>query len=323
MADNKPAELQAETLVIHQLLKYDIKTSKPNFDQEGADLLIIHQVTQKSTSFIKAQCKYRRILKNNINQVSIPVNYVTINFVLFLYAIDEEKNDGLYVFFPDDIRSWKIHDDQYWFGVSKKALDQSQNHLFTGQTADTINKLLAQGTYKNYTTVIIDGIFLERAISKTMAVYGEIWPKKVFKRPLLIDVIHHLLSYNQFPNTADVHCVLFLSGDFNLEYFIDVPDTRMRNDDFSEIQLTVRKTNEILSFQILDYLERVINVENIILVADDIVYEQPLNELKAKGIDIILVRLETELGGNLYTPHCWVDITYPLGLSLGLERNEL
>jgi len=323
MRDNKPAELQAETLVIHQLLKYGIKTSKPSFDQEGADLLIIHQVTQKSTAFIKAQCKYRSIFKGAANNITIPVKYVTDNFILFLYTIDEGKKDGLYVFFASEIKNWKISKDQYRFVVSEKTIGQSGSNLFTDQIVTTINNLLAQRTYKNYTTIIIDGIFLEKALGKTLSIYHDIWPNIVLKRPLLIEIIHHILSYNQFPNTADIHCVLFLSEDFNLEYFVDVPDTRASNTDFSEIQLTVRKTNKIVSFQILDYLERVINIENIILVADDIVYEHPLNDLKSKGIDIILVRMETELGGNLYTSHRWVDITYPLGLSVGLKNHEL
>lgn len=39
MADNRPTELMAEQRVTSELLKFQIKTSKPYFDENGTDLL--------------------------------------------------------------------------------------------------------------------------------------------------------------------------------------------------------------------------------------------------------------------------------------------
>src|SRR5277367_399447 len=108
MADNKPAELSAESLVIHQLLKYRIKTSKPFFDEEGTDLLLVDQVSRNSTAILRAQSKYRSYAKGKPSNVTIPARYVAANFILFLYVIDEKNKDGLYVFFEEDLKQWEL-----------------------------------------------------------------------------------------------------------------------------------------------------------------------------------------------------------------------
>jgi hypothetical protein len=39
--DNKPLETQAESLIQHNLIKYGLLVTKPSFDTEGTDLLIL------------------------------------------------------------------------------------------------------------------------------------------------------------------------------------------------------------------------------------------------------------------------------------------
>ncbi|RYX99923.1 MAG: hypothetical protein EOO35_00920, partial [Cyanobacteriota bacterium] len=171
MADNKPSELQAESLVIHELLKYGIKTTKPLFDEEGTDLLIIDQVSFRTAHVIKVQCKYRSYGSSKQNRVSIPTSYVSENFVLFLYVINEDKKDGLYVFFADDLKKWKIYNSDYSFGISIATLEEQKGKLFDIVAAETIKRKLKEVDVKKYTSIIIDGIFLEKAIQMTKLLY--------------------------------------------------------------------------------------------------------------------------------------------------------
>jgi hypothetical protein len=62
--DNKPLELQAERLIEHELIKSGFLVTKPSFDKEGTDLLIVKDISHKITPFIKVQCKGRTIKKN-------------------------------------------------------------------------------------------------------------------------------------------------------------------------------------------------------------------------------------------------------------------
>gem|GEM_PF-1620910 len=324
MTDNRPSELQAETYVEYQLLKHDIKISKPSFDQEGADLLIVDQIKRQTTAFLKAQCKYRSYSGDKDNKVSIPTKYVTDNFILFLYVIDEEKNDSLFVYFPEELRHWKVYKDEYWSNISVESLTDQQERIFNNQKADLIKLLLKSIDLKKYTTLIIDGVFLEKAIQKTEMIYQEIWPDKELKRPVLNETIHNLLVYNRFPESkSDVQVMLFLSEDFSLEQWLTFPNLSKINIGLNNIKLSIYKSNKIIAVEILEYLERIVNTENILLVADDIMYEMPLNDLEANGVDVILIRLKGDFGGNLHTKHKWGDINYPLGLAMGLEKFEL
>ena len=45
ITDNRPTELMAENRICSELLKFKIKTSKPYFDEAGADLLLIVWLT--------------------------------------------------------------------------------------------------------------------------------------------------------------------------------------------------------------------------------------------------------------------------------------
>lgn len=326
MADNKPAEHSAESLVIHHLLKYDIKTSKPFFDEEGTDLLLIDQVSRNSTAILRAQSKYRSYSKGKPSSVTIPVSYVAANFVLFLYVIDENNHDGLYVFFEEDIKRWDLNTSgEYYLGVSEKSMHHFQKKLISASVAKQIKERLKKIEIKKYTSLVIDGIFLEKAIQATKAIYTEIWPKRKLKQPSLAEIIKQFLHYyNHYPkSSADVHCALFLSEHFDLEQWVTMPNLNVPETQSTGVRLSIFKSDTIVSFEILEYLDRIINSENILLVADDIIYEPPLNKLKQEGIDVILIKLKTDLGGNLYTQHHWGDISYPLGLTLGLKAYEL
>jgi hypothetical protein len=326
MADNRPAELMAEQYVGSELLKYDIKTTKPYFDENGTDLLIVDQVSHIETAILRVQSKGRRYAQGKPSSVTIPQNYVSANFLLALYVINEHYQNTLFVFFEEDLKTWKINTGgEYYLTISENSLARLQSNLMSVEMAVQIRQRLKLVDIKKYTTVLIDGIFLEKAIQTTMSTYQEIWPERKLQKPALSEIIHQILyNYNRYPNTvAAIQCQVFLSKDFHLEQWATLPDETYTDIEQDHVKLTLSRTDKIVSFEILDHLERIVNNENILLVADDIIYEPPLNKLKEDGTDVILVKLQTDLGGNLYTPHRWGDITRPLALAMGLEPHEL
>ena len=100
--DNKRLETQAEDFIKSQLSKYDFKVTKPSFDKKGSDLIILDNIDNKYSHFLIVQNKGRTISNSNTN-VEIPINYIKNNFILFIYTIDDQKNENLFLFFADDI----------------------------------------------------------------------------------------------------------------------------------------------------------------------------------------------------------------------------
>ena len=324
MIDNKPKELVAENLIAHHLLENGFKLSKPSFDQEGADLLILDSITEKSTSFLKLQSKYRSFANNSSSSVTIPIKYVTDNFVLFLYAGSDLSDKRLYTFLIEDIKKWRNKGENYHLTISEKSLREYQINVFSQTTIHILNEKLKNTTVKSYTSVIIDGIFLEKALNQTRALYSKIWEAREFQQPMLGDIIQNILDYNRFPESVgDINCVLFISDHHHLENVVHIPDLRKKTIGLPHVKLSIHRSDQIIGFQVTEYLDRIINTENIILVADDVIYQEPLNKLKNKGVDIIIVKQSTDLGSRLFTQFRWGDISYPIGLSLGLLRHEL
>lgn len=298
---------------------------KPSFDQKGSDLLILDGITGKFSKFLIVQSKGRDITKPN--SVEISVDYVSDQFLCFLYTVDEDKNSALYLFFPDQIRKWPIVDGKYVLQINKKKLsaDYAEN-LFTKKHVEQIKAMLAKTEVKKYTTVFVDGIFLEKALQRTIGYYKDIWPDKELKRPDLISIVRNIVSmYAKFGGERKtINCCVFLSESFHLEGLIDIPAD---NQSFSlpsgdEVNVFLTKSNNLIAFQILEQLERIINSENIVLVADDITYLNELIEHKEKGADIILVRYHEDDESKMIVGFRWGDVVYPLAASLGLERNE-
>src|SRR5690606_33176642 len=91
----------------------------------------------------------------------------------------------------------------------------------------------------------------------------------------------------------------------------------------NQVNIFKTKTDSIVALEVLEQIERLINNDNIILVADDRIYEEELYKHKKNGVDMIMVKLNLNSGGIMDTVFRWGDISYPLGLAIGLERHEL
>lgn len=159
--------------------------------------------------------------KKNSN-VTIPTKYVKENFVVFLYLEEANtKDDFLYIFFHDDIKLWrteamnfKLIIPQYFYNreefkerlLNREAITEIKNILLK----QAVNKLI-----KTNTSIIIDGIFLEKAVKKTQSFYKKLYPEKIFLKPNIDFIVEQLLKYTYVERKNEVNCYLIYSSDFS------------------------------------------------------------------------------------------------------------
>jgi hypothetical protein len=335
--DNKPLEMQAESLIQHNLIKHGLLVTKPFFDKEGTDLLIVKDLSEKTTPIIKVQCKGRTVKK--ASNVTIPVKYVKENFVVFLYVQeDETKNDFLYAFFQDDINAWQAQGSDFQLVIPKdfQCREYFKERKFTGEAIFKIeNILLKQAVSQQITktdySIIIDGIFLEKAVVQTQAIYRELYPAKTFRKPSIDDIVEQFLKYASIERKERVNCYLIYSSDFDLKSKVDIGE--IDENDFmmdqgvssvgSRYNLFKMKTQDLLCFKVEEQLERIVSVEHVFLVADDFAYIPYLQALKDKGVEIIVFQNSENAGSRMYHRFTWADVVYPLALATGLEQHEL
>jgi hypothetical protein len=334
--DNKPLELQAEKLIEHKLLKHGLLVTKPSFDKEGTDLLIIKDISHKITPFIKVQCKGRTI-KNSSN-VIIAAKYVEENFVVFLYIQEEEtKDDFLYVFFQDDIKRWRTEGGNFKLTIPKdfqhrvEFKEQIVNKEAITKIENVLLKQVVNQLIKTNYSIIIDGIFLEQAVKQTKRVYRELYPKRTLHKPNLDAIIEEFLKYSHVERRKEVNCYLIYSSHFSLECLVDIGE--ITEDDFligessssvgCNYNLFKLKTQDFVWFQVKEQLNRIINVENVFLVADDYAYVPYLHDLENRGVEVIVFQHSENSGSRMYHGFKWANITYPLALAMGLKRYEL
>lgn len=332
--DNKPLELQAERLIEHQLIKHKLLVAKPSFDQEGTDLLIIKSVSKKITPFVKVQCKGRTIKTSS--SLEIPLKYVEENFIVFLYTV-KDNNDFLYVFFHDDIIRWQKIENAYQLYIPNnfQFREEFQNHLFNKESITKIENILLRQAVnqliKTNHSIIIDGIFLENAVVKVQDFYKELYPEKNICNPSIDGIIDQCLKYVDIQNKQEVNCYLIYSTHFDLEYSVDIGEMFEFDSYGNEESNYVRhnynlfklKTDKIVSFKVQEQLERIINVENVLLIADDITYVPYLNELKDRGVEVIIFQDSENEGSRMFHKFKWAKMAYPLALSMGLSEYEL
>lgn len=326
--DNKPLEKQAENYIKSQLIRFGFNVNGDlSFDKKGYDLMITKQTPKHRLKYLIIQCKGRN-LKNRNSSVKIPGDYVKKNFILFVYIVDQEFNQSLFLFLPEEIKAWKRNGkNEYFLNFSKKLIqtENFHNKLFDKNLAEKINDLLNEP--KDYTSIFIDCIFLEKAIDKTIKMYSEIWPNFEFVKPDLISIIKYILEfYNKYKTEKKIIiCKIFMSKSFCLEskVNIDLDNLKFETKNGNQVKIFINKTDEIIAFEILEEIDHQIDNDNILLVANDKIYERELEELKKKGFDMIVIKFNLREESDMYSEFRWGDIVYPLGLALGLERNKL
>lgn len=130
MKDTKPLADEAVNYVCHVLAKQNLRYVEPNYDTDGGDVFITHSVNRVTLKYLKAQIKGRNITSNNSN-VRIHKEYVTSNFVLFLYLkVDEDDSDYLYCFFEKDVLEWQIKDEYYYLNIPSQTIKKNNFNDF-------------------------------------------------------------------------------------------------------------------------------------------------------------------------------------------------
>ncbi|MDO6739449.1 hypothetical protein [Wenyingzhuangia sp. 2_MG-2023] len=326
--DNKPLEEQAENYLKSQLIKFDFNLAKPSFDKYGSDLIIVDKINTKKTKILLIQSKGRTLKNETFSNVTIPEKYVEKYFVLFIYTIDEEKEESLFMFNSKDIKEWNLNDHIYQLNFNKKKISSNYflDRKFDKNQARNLDIILKATEIKNYTSIIIDGIFLDKAIKATKDIYLDIWPNKEYIIPSLNNVIKNILDYyDKFQGEKKiVSCYLINSVHFDYQNVEDFNEnSNFKTKTGNQVNIFKNKTDSIVAFEVLEQIERLINNDNIILVADDRVYEEELYKHRKNGVEMIMVKLNPNNGGNMDTDFRWGDISYPLGISIGLEKHEL
>ncbi|EMV5753316.1 hypothetical protein [Yersinia enterocolitica] len=97
--DNKPLEYLAEDHIKTILSHANIKFLKPNYDENGSDLVLLNPINKHLAKQVVVQSKGRNVTTSSSN-VTIPSKYIVSNFICFIYLkIDDDFNNYCYVFF--------------------------------------------------------------------------------------------------------------------------------------------------------------------------------------------------------------------------------
>lgn len=326
MTDNKPFEDEAESFIKNKLLRHGFNIAKPTFDILGADLLILDNIDTKYSKILKVQSK-GRTLKSTTNSVKIHESYLTDEFIVFLYAIDDEdkEKEYLFTFFKEDIQKWNKNNENYVLSFTVKSIlnDAFQSKIFNKTVIEKIKEKLYEVPIKKYTSVIIDGIFIEKAIDNTITTYEQIYPKRKFERPSLNDVLMSITSmYNRFTSEENIinYHIYNYNENANESTFIS-GDIFIDNEQI-EHKIYNHETNGFIYQKVEEHFERILNIENIILVADDILYEPILHELIDKDIDVILVKFAEDRNSRMFADYMWGDVIYSIAKAMGLSKYE-
>lgn len=325
--DNRPVEKLGEKYIQTRLIKHGFDThSELSFDREGADLIITQIVDKKTLHYIKIQSKSRKI--NKSTKVLIPKNYIQENFVLFVYLLDKNGEEFLLCFFEEDFSIFIENKQDLILNISYSKLQTKlKEFTFNDHKAEKLKKLFEKFKKKNYTSIIIDGIFLKESIIETNKIYTKIWKRDLIK-PKLNEIIKNIiLKYNSFENNEnDIACYLYISNHHDLETSLEI-NNRENNFYINEknpVKIFTIYSNDLVNPQIIDDINRFKNSNNIILVANDIIYENFLLNLKNEVDDLIIMRLKiVERLHEMYVNYKWGDISYPIALSMGIKPHEL
>jgi hypothetical protein len=319
--DTTKLEMQAESHVSSLLSKYDFHVSKPQYDKHGGDLHILDDPLSP-TRLLRVQSKGRSF--DRPTNIKIPKSYVGEHFVLILYLIDEQKDEHLYIFFPEEIIAvFTTQNDTYNLSCSKATFQKEfANYSFTKEKVEELKRRLFAAKIKEETTLLIDSFCLENSIKATIETYNSIYPTKRLAPPTLLNVIKQVLnSYdkNRLENRI-INVYLFLTPHNWIQTdFYSTEDLYINK---SKIRIFEMRIDGLVSFEIEDFLKRIINSENILLLASDIKYVPLLQELQKEEKDIVLVceKLDNAIKNYGFN---WGDVVYPIAFAMGLTTAEI
>lgn len=318
--DTTKLELQAENHVNSTLSKYEFLVSKPQYDTAGCDLQILDN-SSFPTRLLRVQSKGRTF--DNSTSVEVSKNYVDNNFILFIYTIDKNKNDNLYIFFSEEIKEFSSTEKVYRLTLVKNEFDQKyKSNLFTSDKAEELRLRLYAAKIKEETTILIDAFCLENAMKSTLNIYKEIYPEKHISFPKVLDIIKQIVKfYDKLKLENRIINVYLFTTPHNFvetEYY-DSEELYLGK---NKIRIFEIRIEGFVSFEIEDFLNRIISSENIILTATDIKYIPLLRDLKKENKEIVIVceKIDNPIRDFGFK---WGDIAYPIAYAMGLSMDEI
>jgi len=318
--DTSKLAIQSEELISSTLSKFDFLVSKPKYDTDGCDLQILDNLIHP-TRLLRVQSKGRHFERST--NVEISKKHVDDNYILFIYLIDNDKNDTLYIFFPEEIKQLHSNENNYKLYCSKKTFaTKYHSNIFSKDKAKQLKLRLLASRIKEKTTVLIDSFCLENGIMSTLRAYKELYPERDLLTPRTLDIFKQILSCYDGRKLENkiINIYLFLTPHnfIKTEYY----DSEELYVGENKIRIFEMHINGLVSFEIEDFLNRIIDSENIILTASDIKYLPLIKELKAQNRDIILVceKLDNDLRSFGFN---WGNIAYPIAFAMGLHPHEI
>ena len=193
----------------------------------------------------------------------------------------------------------------------------------------------------SYSSMIIDGIFISDLILETRDFYSEIYPDKDLPIPSIYAVINRLLEWSNFPQDRQVRCHLILPHEniHGVPGILDPEkikaDSGLYDEEIDPIYVRKRDCNCIVSWQetrdfvwseVEMLVNRLTNVENVLLVANDPAYRWLFEKMEEQEIEIVWANYPNGWRGGrerCFYPWHYIDMVYPIACSMGLTRHEL
>lgn len=195
--DTKLLEHEALDWITSSLSRYNKRFVKMSFDEDGADFYIVKKEESESSltlKCLKGQSKGRNITKRS-EDIVISKEYVTDNFLVFVYVKKEDTDEAVtYMYSADDIRNtWKDAEDNYKLYLPKdfNHKEANQIYLFNKQRSEIIDKLLDEvGESRNEVEVsnLSDAEFFFKMWQKTEGLPSIEYISGIFSVDDLLDV---------------------------------------------------------------------------------------------------------------------------------------
>lgn len=191
------------------------------------------------------------------------------------------------------------------------------------------------------TVILIDKVFLNDSIVKTVEFYKELYPQKHFEEIEIQNLLYQFLRWARVEEEGQVIDVIFAYtwSDSVLAFckscdvfdFIDVHRVSFPTDkgilrvrsfsaDEEEGETSILKLIDMLYGTFYSKI-----VSTVILVAEDAELNPILKRIYAEQTDgekeksLIMIKNRTS---DIEVPAIWVNIVYPIAEALGLERSE-
>jgi hypothetical protein len=180
--------------------------------------------------------------------------------------------------------------------------------------------MTAELNTKYDTHIVIDTLFLNKAIFRAKAEYSEIYPGREFQEVNLEKIITGLSRFLKIEGATKI---IILKTAFSKPTFYAGEKTIETE---SGLIIIDCKTVEFITFGLDDCADDGEVFKEIILFADDIGYIPVISSFKKQGIKFNLVRYSndaTTMIDNETSTIRWLDVSYVVRIAMGLEQGEL